>query len=88
MDRIHSAKPSPGMRTLSALALAEYRLRWLGLALLLSLGLAGCAAPGFGTPGPMNYGDGNQGGDATASAAAGNGKIIPITPDLIRTQIA
>ncbi|WP_454902756.1 polysaccharide biosynthesis/export family protein [Variovorax gossypii] len=86
MDRIHSAKPSPGMRTLSALALAEYRLRWLGLALLLSLGLAGCA-PGFGTPGPLNYGDGNQGGaDATSSAAAG--KIIPITPDLIRTQIA
>lgn len=85
MERIDPARTSPGTRTLSALALAEYRLRWLGLALLLSLGLAGCA-PGFGPPAALGFTAAN--GDATASASADNGKVIPITPDLIRAQIA
>ncbi|SEF33504.1 polysaccharide biosynthesis/export family protein [Variovorax sp. NFACC27] len=88
MQRHDPATQSRGTRPLAVLSRteAESRLRWLGLALLLSLGLvalSGCA-PGFGTVGPLGYGKTN--GDSTASADSG--KIIPITPDLIRTQLA
>ncbi|RTD98053.1 sugar transporter [Variovorax atrisoli] len=65
---------------------AQARLRWLGLAMLVSIGLvtlAGCA-PGFGTVAPLGFT--STTGDSTASADSG--KIIPITPDLIRSQIA
>jgi polysaccharide export outer membrane protein len=48
------------------------------MALLLSLGLCGCA-PGFGTPGPLQSADGSPGG---------TGKVAAITPDLIRAQNA
>ncbi|MFM9923798.1 polysaccharide biosynthesis/export family protein [Variovorax sp. H27-G14] len=67
-------------------AQADDRLRWLGMALLLSLGLfalSGCA-PGFGTPAALGFT--STTGDSTASAESS--KIIPITPDLIRAQIA
>jgi polysaccharide export outer membrane protein len=88
MRRHHPATHSSEKRPLAALAHAEAaaRLRWLGLALLLSLGLmalAGCA-PGFGSVGPLGFT--STTGDSTASA--GTGKVIPITPDLIRSQIA
>jgi polysaccharide export outer membrane protein len=69
-----------------AQALAGSRLRWLGLGLLLSLGvvgLSGCA-PGFGGVGPLGFT--STTGDSTASAESN--KIIPITPDLIRSQMA
>ncbi|WP_295981369.1 polysaccharide biosynthesis/export family protein [uncultured Variovorax sp.] len=65
---------------------APARLRWAGLALLVSIGLvtlAGCA-PGFGKVAPLGFT--STTGDSTASADSG--KIIPITPDLIRSQIA
>jgi len=65
---------------------AQARLRWLGLAMLVSIGLvtlAGCA-PGFATVAPLGFT--STTGDSTASADSG--KIIPITPDLIRSQIA
>lgn len=88
MQRIDPAKPSRGTRTLSNLALAEHRFRWLALAMLLSLGLCGCA-PGFGTPGPLNFNNGASGNaGATPSTGGDGGKIISITPDLIRAQIA
>lgn len=67
-------------------ARAESRLRWLGLAMLLSLGmvaLSGCA-PGFGTPAALGFTPTT--GDSTASAESS--KIIPITPDLVRAQMA
>ncbi|CAA2105110.1 polysaccharide biosynthesis/export family protein [Variovorax paradoxus] len=74
--------------TVSARAKAriDSRLRWLGLALLLSLGmiaLSGCA-PGFGSVGPLGFT--STTGDSTASAESN--RIIPITPDLIRSQMA
>ncbi|WP_257214787.1 polysaccharide biosynthesis/export family protein [Variovorax sp. 54] len=48
------------------------------MALLLSLGLCGCA-PGFGTPGPLQSADGTAGG---------TGRVEAITPELIRKQLA
>ncbi|WPG40752.1 polysaccharide biosynthesis/export family protein [Variovorax sp. EBFNA2] len=48
------------------------------MALLLSLGLCGCA-PGFGTPGPLQSGNGTAGG---------TGRVEAITPELIRAQLA
>ena len=85
MQRIDPARPQRGSRTLSTLALVEYRLRWLGMALLLSLGLCGCA-PGFGHVEPLGF---ERGGDATASSGPRRiTPITPITPDLIRTQMA
>lgn len=88
MRRHHPATHSRETSPLALLAHAEAgaRLRWLGLALLLSLGLmalGGCA-PGFGAVGPLGYTSAT--GDSTASADSG--KIIQITPDLIRAQIA
>jgi polysaccharide export outer membrane protein len=80
MERIDPARLPRSARALSALALAEYRLRWLGMALLLSLGLCGCA-PGFGKVGSLGYG-------ADATPSGGGGKITAITPDLIRAQAA
>jgi polysaccharide export outer membrane protein len=61
-------------------------LRWLGLALLLSLGLmalSGCA-PGFGASGRWA----SPAPRVTARPRPRPDKIIPITPDLIRAQIA
>ncbi|MGJ7499477.1 polysaccharide biosynthesis/export family protein [Variovorax sp. ZT5P49] len=88
MQRKDPATQSCGTRPLAVRAQAqvESRLRWLGLALLLSLGLvalSGCA-PGFGSVGPLGFD--RSTGDSTASA--GSGKVIAITPDLIRAQIA
>ncbi|MGQ3055533.1 MAG: polysaccharide biosynthesis/export family protein, partial [Roseateles sp.] len=89
MQRHDPATQSCGTHPLAAVlarAEAESRLRWLGLALLLSIGLValtGCA-PGFGSVGPLGYGKNT--GDSTASADSG--KIITITPDLIRAQLA
>jgi polysaccharide export outer membrane protein len=90
MQRHDPATQSCGTRPLAAQAQAqvEFRLRWLGLALLLSIGLvalSGCA-PGFGSVGPLGFT--STTGDSTASAGNANGKVIPITPDLIRSQIA
>ncbi|RQO39679.1 sugar transporter [Variovorax sp. KBW07] len=88
MRRHDPATHSSETRLLAAQAHAEAaaRLRWLGLALLLSLGLlalGGCA-PGFGSVGPLGYT--STTGDSTASG--GTGQVIQITPDLIRSQIA
>jgi polysaccharide export outer membrane protein len=54
------------------------RLRWRAAALVLSLGLCGCA-PGFGPPEPLAAADGSPGG---------TGKVAVITPELIRAQNA
>ena len=59
-------------------ALFGGRFRSRAMALLLSLGLCGCA-PGFGTPGPLPSANGSPGG---------TGKVAVITPDLIRAQNA
>lgn len=90
MERSDPATQSRRSRTLSASIRAQARFdgrwRWLGLGLLLSLGLlalSGCA-PGFGSVGPLGFT--RDTGDSTASADSG--KVIPITPDLIRSQIA
>lgn len=94
MQRPDPAPQSSGTHALSALctlspqaqAQVAARLRWLGLAMLLSLGLlalSGCA-PGFGTPAALGFT--STTGDSTASAESG--KIIPITPDLVRAQMA
>jgi polysaccharide export outer membrane protein len=56
---------------------AAERVRWLGMAMLLSLGLCGCV-PGFGTPGVLRNEDGS----------VGTGKVKTITPELIRAQNA
>lgn len=64
------------LATESARALPGGRFRSRALALLLSLGLCGCA-PGFGTPGPLQSSDGTAGG-----------RIAAITPELIRAQLA
>ncbi len=94
MERLDPATQTCGTHPLSqrraqqpqAQAQVGDRLRWLGMALLLSLGmlgLSGCA-PGFGTPAALGFT--STTGDSTASAESS--KIIPITPDLIRAQIA
>ncbi|MFS2166178.1 polysaccharide biosynthesis/export family protein [Variovorax sp. Varisp62] len=92
MQRPDPATQTRGTRALPARARAlapaqvDARLRWLGLCLLLSLGLvllSGCA-PGFGGVGPLGFT--STTGDSTASADSG--KVIPITPDLIRSQMA
>jgi polysaccharide export outer membrane protein len=62
-------------------ALFGGRFRSRAMALLLSLGLCGCA-PGFGTPGPLQSANGSSGG------TGGTGKVAAITPDLIRAQNA
>ncbi|MGJ7615330.1 MULTISPECIES: polysaccharide biosynthesis/export family protein [unclassified Variovorax] len=82
------SRPLPAWSQAKANAHNDDRLRWLGLGLglLLSLGLmalSGCA-PGFGGVTPLGFTPST--GDSTASAE-GN-KIIPITPDLIRSQMA
>lgn len=96
MERLDRATQSRDMRPLSASAQAQARmqirarvedkLRWMGLSLLLALGLLGLSgcAPGFGTPGALGFTPTT--GDSTASAESG--KIIPITPDLVRAQMA
>jgi polysaccharide export outer membrane protein len=56
---------------------AAARVRWLGLSMLVSLGLCGCA-PGFGTPGLLRSSDGS----------VGTGKVTTITPELIQAQNA
>jgi polysaccharide biosynthesis/export protein len=56
---------------------AAGRVRWLAMAMLLSLGLAGCV-PGFGTPGVLRNDDGT----------VGTNKVKTITPELIRAQNA
>jgi polysaccharide export outer membrane protein len=94
MERLDRATQSRDMRPrpASAQAQAQFnaktdnKLRWLGLALLLTLGmfgLSGCA-PGFGAPAPLGFTATT--GDSTASAESS--KIIPITPDLVRAQRA
>ncbi|WP_432731854.1 polysaccharide biosynthesis/export family protein [Variovorax sp. W6] len=88
MQRHDPATQPCGTQPLAVLARtqAQARLRWLGLAMLVSIGLvalAGCA-PGFGKVEPLGFT--RTTGDSTASADSG--KIIPITPDLIRSQIA
>jgi len=65
---------------------AQARLRWAGLAMLVPIALvtlAGCV-PGFGRVAPLGFT--STTGDSTASADSA--KIIPITPDLVRSQIA
>lgn len=64
------------LATESARALPGGRFRSRAMALLLSLGLCGCA-PGFGTPGPLQSADGTAGG-----------RIAAITPELVRAQLA
>lgn len=64
------------LATEGARALPGGRFRSRAMALLLSLGLCGCA-PGFGTPGPLQSADGTAGGRITA-----------ITPELVRAQLA
>ncbi|MCY1200020.1 polysaccharide export protein EpsE [compost metagenome] len=64
------------LATEGARALPGGRFRSRAMALLLSLGLCGCA-PGFGTPGPLQSADGTAGG-----------RIAAITPELVRAQLA
>ncbi|BEP54385.1 hypothetical protein GmRootV118_16290 [Variovorax sp. V118] len=64
------------LATEGARALPGGRFRSRAMALLLSLGLCGCA-PGFGTPGPLQLADGTAGG-----------RIAAITPELVRAQLA
>ncbi|WP_416222507.1 polysaccharide biosynthesis/export family protein [Variovorax paradoxus] len=66
------------LATEGARALPGGRFRSRAMALLLSLGLCGCA-PGFGTPGPLQSANGTAGG---------TGRVEAITPELIRTQLA
>ena len=88
MQRHDPATQARGTQPSAVLARtpAQARLRWFGLAMLVSIWLvmlAGCA-PGFGSVAPLGFTRAN--GDSTASGSTG--QIIPITPDLIRTQIA
>ncbi|MDQ0035591.1 polysaccharide export outer membrane protein [Variovorax boronicumulans] len=86
MNRIEPASAPQGARvpfftgsaSLGARAsFAAARVRWLGLSMLVSLGLCGCA-PGFGTPGLLRSSDGS----------VGTGKVTTITPELIQAQSA
>ena len=71
--------PAPlprGTRALSALIRADQRFRYMAMALLLSLGLCGCGGiPGYGSPGPLS-----------GNGSGAEGRVIPITPELIRAQ--
>lgn len=73
--------PAPlprGTRVLSAFIRADQRFRYMAMALLLSLGLFGCGGiPGYGSPGPLSRNGASSGAE---------GKVIPITPELIRAQ--
>lgn len=82
----HSAQPLPqGARVLTSVqAVVPPRLRWMLAVLSLGL-LAGCA-PGFGSVGALGFQPSATPVDATPSAT--NNKITPITPDLIRAQMA
>lgn len=66
------------LATEGARAFPGGRFRSRAMALLLALGLCGCA-PGFGPPGPLQSADGKNGG---------TGRVEAITPELIRTQLA
>ena len=66
----------PLLATEGARALPGGRFRSRAMALLLSLGLCGCA-PGFGTPGPLQSADGRAGG-----------RIAATTRELVRAQVA